>query len=248
MLAVVALVPAVWRSDYPSYHASQPARLAFFTDGLYKSCIPRNETVTIFPFGYNGDSLLYQAETDFRFRMAENNLQPLPAAGHKAWASFDDDWVVMHLNAGSDQPTTNSLLAFAAIHHIDRFISIPTAGFPYPSAAVMRSLGPTERIGGVLVSPACGQPSLVTRNLTSVVQTYLQQRQSNANIAYCLGSNLDTLSAGLTPSGPLQGAKPASFVAGQGLACLQPAAGYKRHGFATAAMNVPAGIYPLSEP
>src|SRR6201999_1398709 len=74
VLAVVALLPAVWRSDYPSFHATTPQRLAFFSDGLYKSCIPRNETLVIFPFG-PGLPQLAQAETDFSFKLAEDGLQ-----------------------------------------------------------------------------------------------------------------------------------------------------------------------------
>jgi hypothetical protein len=246
VLAVAALVPAVWQPGFRTPALWKPQRLAFFTDGLYKQCIPRNETVMIFPFGINGDSLIYQAETDFRFRMAEDNLQPT-AHGEKPWTAFEADWVVTQLNLSqTGLPTMDSLLAFAAIHHVGRFVSI--VGDGYPTAAQMRTFGPVERIGGALVSPACGQPALTKRNLTGVVQTYLQERQSQANIDYCLGSNLAALPEGLYPARLLQGATRARFVVGQGLTCAQPPAGYKHRGFATPDMSVPANTYPLYGP
>ena len=76
----------------------------------------------------------------------------------------------------------------------------------------------------------------------------LQERQSQANIDYCLGSNLETLPEGLDPAGALQGATRARFVVGQGLTCAQPPAGYKQRGFATPEMSVPADTYPLYAP
>ena len=49
-LAVAALVPAVWRTTYPTFEPVHPARPAFFADALYKSCVPRGETLAVFPF------------------------------------------------------------------------------------------------------------------------------------------------------------------------------------------------------
>jgi len=246
LLAVLALVPAVWRepsSELPAvWH---PDRQAFFTTALYKTCIPRNETVTIFPFGHDGDSLLYQAETNFWFRMASDNLGPNATADRPAWSRFDGDWVVSQLN-NSNRPTMASLLAFAATHHVDRFITLRDAG--YPDAAELKTIGPTQSLGGVLVTPACGQPPLTTRDLKTYVQAYVQARRAQANIGYCLGTNLEELQQGLIPSGPLQVATTARFVAGQGITCAQPPAGYTHHGYATADMGVPPDTYPLYEP
>lgn len=242
-LAVAALIPAVWQSSYRAQALWHPDRVAFFSQGLYKSCIQPHETVAVFPFGFNGDSLLYQAEANFRFKMAGDGLGPVNE-GQKSWTTFDADWVVLALySSDPGRPSVNSLLAFAALHHVDRVISLATGG--YPSAAQMASFGPTERIGGVLVAPACGQPSLAKRDLSSFVARYQAQRASQANIDYCLGSNLDTLPAGLDPSGVLQGATPALFVSGQGLTCAAPPAGYAHHGFATPDLGVPADTYPL---
>src|SRR5581483_8222012 len=55
-LAVFSLAPAVWRIAYRDI----PERWPFFTEGLYKTCIPRGENVAVFPFGVLGNSMLWQ--------------------------------------------------------------------------------------------------------------------------------------------------------------------------------------------
>lgn len=247
VLAVAALVPAVWQSSFRTPALWKPDRPAFFTDAAYKTCIPRNETIAIFPFGFFGDSLLWQAESDFWFRMADDNLLPAAAVGDKPWTSFDSDWAVLQLNTNTvGRPSMASLLAFASIHHVDRFVSIVGDGYPTP--AQMRTFGPTERIGGVIVAPACGQPSLVHRNLTSFVAQYRHDIASQTMIGYCTGVNYVPLQAGLDPTGVLRGATRAKFVVGQGLTCAAPPSNYKRHGYATADLGVPADTYPLYSP
>ena len=102
----------------------------------------RNETVAIFPFGGGGDSLLWQAESGFWFRVAGDGLQPVPANG-KPLTSFDADPIVAELNfSDTGRPTMSRLLAFAATHHVDRVVSV--AGGGYPSRAQMRRFGPTQ--------------------------------------------------------------------------------------------------------
>jgi hypothetical protein len=244
VLAVAALVPAVWGSSDLRFNPQHPARVAFFTDGLYKTCIPQDETLAVFPFG--GNSLLWQAETGFWFNLAAGGLQPVTKNG-KPLTSFAADTVVQDLTFSDDGlPTMDRLLEFVANHHIDRVISIPSGG--YPNRAQMASFGRTQLIGGALVSPACGDKPLSDRNLSSFVREYQQQKASRPNIGYCLGGNFDLLPQGLSPSGVLAGARRAIFVSGKGLTCASPPAGYKRAGFATGAMNVPPHTYPLYAP
>ena len=244
LLAIAALVPAVWRTSYPSFEPTHPDRVAFFTSDLYRRCLdgPR-ETLAIFPFGGGGYSLLWQAETGIAFDLASDGLQA-PVKIGKPLDSFDADPVVYDLNwADFGRPTMTRLLAFAATHHVDRVLSLPSGG--YPSAAQMRSFGPVELIGGILVAPACGHPSLRTRNLTKYVE---ETKQLNANIGWCTGVNYTSVSEGLIPAGPLRAARHANFIAGKGLTCLPPPAGYKRRGFAAADLGVPANTYPYYAP
>jgi hypothetical protein len=241
-LAVLALAPAVWHPTFRANVRWKPDRPAFFAESLYKSCIPRGETVAIFPFGYRGDALLWQAEAGFRFSVAGDGLQQV-TRGTEPWESFDADWAVSQLNSNElGWPDADSLLAFAALHHVDRFVSVASSG--YPSAADMRRFGPVQQIGGVLVAPACGQPSLATRDLTSFVARYRsQQKASRPNVGWCVGTNFVTLPQGLVPVGAFHGGRKAWFVAGQGVTCAAPPDRYKRRGFAPASLGVPDGTY-----
>jgi hypothetical protein len=234
-LAVAALVPAFWQ---PRFH-ERPDRPAFFSEARYKTCVPRGETLLIFPFGGGGYSLLWQAEADFWFRMAEDGLQPEPKDG-KALNTFDADPLVWDLHyVDYASPTMDSLLGFSANHHVDRIVT--KADSDYPSRAQLRTLAPTELDGGVYVAPACGRPSLLRRDL----QSYARKLLDVPNIGYCVGGSFEEIPATLYPSGALAGSKPANYVAGQGLTCAGPPAGYTRHGFATADLGVPANVYPL---
>ncbi len=244
-LAVAALVPAVTQTSYPTFHPSHPQRVAFFSDGLYKRCLRPQETVAIFP--WNGDSMLWQAEAGLRFRVAANGLQPFPKYGTPI-SSFDADRVVWELShVDFAQPTMDRLLAFMALHHVAHVISLPGDG--YPNRRQMARFGKVEAVGGVLVSPACGEKPLTTRNLSSYVERYRQEQlHSRPNIGYCIGLNFNLIPQGMEPAGPLVGAKKAIVVAGQGLTCAAPPAGYKYRGFATSEMSVPADTYAYYAP
>ena len=147
---------------------------------------------------------------------------------------------------GVGRPTMARLLAYAALHGVGRVLSVAAGG--YPSAAQMRAFGPVQRIGGMLVAPACSQPPLTSRDLSSYVRAYDEELRSGAEIGYCEGPNYRALPLGLYPAGALARAKPASFVAGSGLTCAAPPAGYVRRGFATADMGVREHTYPLYVP
>jgi len=147
-LAVAALVPAVWHSDYRTV----PERWPFFADGLYKNCLLRNESVAIFPFGFWGNSMLWQAESGFWFRMAGGYLLPKPPA------AFLADPTVQKLTYTTDNPTPKEILAFARNKKVDRILSV--AVYVHPNSTQMHRFGAVQLYGDVLVAPACGYPSL----------------------------------------------------------------------------------------
>ncbi len=185
LLAVASLVPASWQSLY----LSQPERPPFFSAGLEVSCIAPNETIGVFPFGFENDSMIWQAESGFRFRLAGGYLRPL-VFGAKSVSSFDDDPTVYALNflSGEARPTMAALLSFASTHGVGRFVTV--AGADYPSKAQLAKLGSVERVGGVLVAPACGSPPLTTRDLSA----YVTQEQNEFDIGYCLAGATTTRS------------------------------------------------------
>ena len=147
-LAVAALIPNLARADYRNH----PERWAFFTANTYKVCFAKGENVTIFPFGAWDDSTLWQAETGFWFRMQEGYLAPTPPS-----ASYRDRLIHM-LTDTSRQPTPDQIIGMARRQHVDRILSVDI--YVHPNATQMHRFGPVQESGGVLISPACGYPSM----------------------------------------------------------------------------------------
>jgi hypothetical protein len=147
-LAVAFLVPAFWRPDFRSL----PQRWPFFTQALYKVCIPRNENVVVFPYGFRGDSMLWQAESGFWFRMAEGYLTPKPPP------PFIDDKLVQKLTYTYELAGPAQILGFANRKQVGRVLS--TVLDQHPSGLVMHRFGELQVLGGMMVAPACGYPPL----------------------------------------------------------------------------------------
>jgi hypothetical protein len=236
-LAVAALAPALW---HPSlFELKPPPEARFFTGGLDSSCIPRGETLAVFPGGY--DALLWQAQDGFRYTLAADGLQPFPR-DTTPLNRFDRDPVVWDLTWLSDaHPTSDRLLAFAGAHGVDRFVSVAGA---WPTADVMRAFGRPSVVGDAVVSPGCRRPSLRTRDLSRYVarwETNQPPLSDRPNVLYCGPDGIQKVPLGLIPA---PGVTVANFVAGIGATCDSPPAGFGRHGFASASLGVPAGTYP----
>ena len=146
-LAMLALMPAFWRADY----RTTPERWPFFTRSYYKICFPRNENVIVFPYGFWGNSMLWQAESGFWFRMAEGYVQPKPPAYYLR------EQMVQTLTYTFDTPSTDEILAFARAKHVSRAL---TAESYAQLGATMHRFGAVQVLGGMEVSPACGHPPL----------------------------------------------------------------------------------------
>jgi hypothetical protein len=148
-LAVAALVPDLSHADYKVH----PERWAFFTQGTYKLCIPKNENVAIFPFGAWDDSTLWQAETDFWFRMPGGYLAPTPPK-----KNLDSDPTIQKLTYTLENPTPDEIIAFVKNKEVDRIVSVKI--YIHPSGHEMHRFGAVQDTGGVLVAPGCGYPSM----------------------------------------------------------------------------------------
>src|SRR5262249_22763076 len=103
-----------------------------------------------------GDSMLWQAESGFWFRMAEGNM------GRDNYPpGFVYDPIVYKLQfeyVNNVRPPVRELRVYATSHHVDRFASVEVHA--YPNGNQLHRFGPLQVLGGVMVSPACGYDSL----------------------------------------------------------------------------------------
>ena len=146
-LAMLALMPTFWRADY----RTTPERWPFFTRSYYKICFPRNENVIVFPYGFWGNSMLWQAESGFWFRMAGGYVQPKPPAYYLR------EPMVQTLTYTFDTPSTDEVLDFVRAKRVSRVLTVETYTQLGPT---MHRFGAVQVLGGVEVSPACGHPPL----------------------------------------------------------------------------------------
>jgi hypothetical protein len=75
-VAVLALIPAAQRHLWQT----TPLRPAFFAGAAYERCLTPNETVFV-PDVADTDATIWQAESDFRFRLAMASLSPAIPSG-----------------------------------------------------------------------------------------------------------------------------------------------------------------------
>jgi hypothetical protein len=143
--AVVAVAPALWRP----WWVVQPERPAFFAQrALVRACLAPGENVLIFPYGVQGDSMLWQAENDFYFRMAGGYVRPSPPV------SFAYFRAVPKALSGAGA-SLDEILLLAHAKRVSRILSV--AQYVPPRADELNGrAGPVQELGGVYVAPACG--------------------------------------------------------------------------------------------
>ena len=107
-----------------------------------------------------------------------------------------------------------------------------------------RTFGPRD--GLVVVNGACvSRSSTACGKVNSSTRVCSRVSPPPARRGYCLNGRFLLLVLGQPRTDPnYKGATFANFIAGKGLTCDPPPAGFVRRGFATAAMQVPPGIYP----
>jgi hypothetical protein len=70
-LAIAAVLP----NPHVSWHVA-PERPAYFTERGYETSLRPDDIVVLLPYGANGHSMLWQAESGFAFRMAGGYVRP----------------------------------------------------------------------------------------------------------------------------------------------------------------------------
>jgi hypothetical protein len=144
-IGVAALFPNVGAG----WWASQPENPTFFQTTEYRNYLTRGESVLAIPFAFDGDSMLWQAETSFYFTMPGgyiSSVVPTAAGG----AAVTD--LVAGSSLGSRMPATitPTIRAFLRQHHIHHIVIQP--GYQRAWTAVLSQIAPPpRRIGGILL-------------------------------------------------------------------------------------------------
>jgi hypothetical protein len=138
--AVAALYP---QTTGPWWH--NPIREpALFSTGAYRDVIPRGSNALVIPFGANGDSMLWQADTGFWFRMPVGNVGVRPPPEFGVWPATDA------LGSGQASDTTDTMLeAYLGANGVRTVIVAD--GTPGEWAKIFAPLGPPRHVGGTLV-------------------------------------------------------------------------------------------------
>ncbi len=145
-LSVAALIPNVpgelWNS--------RPPNPRFFAAGLQRQYLARGENLLVIPVAWHGDSMLWQAESDFSFAMPigylSSALPDFVADGEGLEWIFEGSII-----KGRIPPRdARAIVAFLHSHGI-RHIVLSPAYLPKWSAVLPRIAGPPIRAGGVLL-------------------------------------------------------------------------------------------------
>src|SRR5207237_2748482 len=70
--------------SYPAWNTSVDTP-PFFADGLFRTRLPAGATILVIPYADRWNSLLWQAETGFAFRMAEGYVSVVPPPEFSRW-------------------------------------------------------------------------------------------------------------------------------------------------------------------
>jgi len=136
---VLLLVPNI-----PSgYWGTAPENPSFFTTSTYRRYLVPGESALVLPFGANDNSMLWQADTDFAFRMPEGYL------GNSAPAEFASQPIPNQLG-GNQSVNPIELGIFLRRYHVRDVILDPAAAITY--LPTLHALGlHAVQAGGVFI-------------------------------------------------------------------------------------------------
>lgn len=111
-LAVVGVAAMLPNLALPTWHSSVP-QPAFFAHGA--RALPRGSTALVLPYGAAGWSMLWQAETRFRFTLVGGHFALKVTPQERAWADVYD-------GLGTGRVTPARLRSFLAAHRVDEVL------------------------------------------------------------------------------------------------------------------------------
>jgi hypothetical protein len=114
VLAALAVVASMLPNLSATFWTSAADVPPFFSGALYKKYLSPGETVVVLPYSYAGDSMLWQLQSGWYFRMASGNVGPPPLA-FRQWPIVRVFYRIgtVELPAAGDQ-----LKAFLATHRV----------------------------------------------------------------------------------------------------------------------------------
>jgi hypothetical protein len=140
LLAVAMLFPSL---KGPWWH-NPVTRPAFFDSGDYRTAIPKGSNVLVVPFGPLGDSMLWQAESGFWFRMPVGNVGVRPPPEFGAWPAMNALY-----SGNPDDTTARQLEQYLGANGVSRVVVVDGTSGQW--SQVFAPLGTPRRTGGVSV-------------------------------------------------------------------------------------------------
>jgi hypothetical protein len=113
-LAVCGIVATLPNLQLPAWQSRVPQPV-FFTADRYAAVIPRNATVLVLPYGPAGWSMLWQAESHFRFRVVGGHFGLRVTPEERSWRD-------VYAGLGSGRVRPRRLRAFLAAHGVTRIV------------------------------------------------------------------------------------------------------------------------------
>jgi hypothetical protein len=141
LLGVVLLLPNL---SYPAWRTSIDTP-PFFADGLFRASLRPGATIVVIPYAFRGDSMLWQAQAGFGFRMAEGYVSVVVPPEFARWP------IMKTFLTGELVPDAEGELR-AFLHDKGVEAIVVVQGWVGPWAQLFRPVDPhPERIGGVVL-------------------------------------------------------------------------------------------------
>ncbi len=145
--AALALVPALWHG----YWHEHPSRPAFFAGRLDRACLKAGDSVLVLPPPFRNSALIWQAESGFRFGLADgalNDAVPGDLPHRATMLQLIDD----NVPPGG----ARAVLAAALAQGVDAILVDPVGGAQWTSVLdpVLRG----RRVGGMTLYRLDGSP------------------------------------------------------------------------------------------
>jgi hypothetical protein len=140
-LAVLAVAPNVAWSGW----AHSPKVPTLFTTGLYRNCLGRGENVMALPFGGADDSMIWQADSGFWFRLVGGYVSPT------APPQFTSPHPIQQIAANDEPPkvTTKAIREFVRAKEVSAIVLDAADASIWQ--AVLNPIARPEKTGGVLI-------------------------------------------------------------------------------------------------